>query len=154
MISDAHRYYGCVLAAIAELPLQPISIKRISESLAGFYLLNKTLPIFVKYSRSRKGPWTFNFMLEHQQFQEDLYNIYGECLVIFVCGRDGIAAMKHKLFRNVLDNVFDKQEAVKIRRKHNEMYKIHGKDGSLKNKLSRNSLSELMLDFYSNVEIR
>lgn len=142
MITDANRYYGAVFGKLVDFSDEAISIQRASIDYAGFYIIRKKIPIYIKYSTSRRGPWTFNFQQKHQEFQENLYARYGECLTIFVCGKDGIAALKHEGFRKILDQTFEEQEAVTIRRKHNEMYSIRGKDGALERKISRGSLEE------------
>ena len=144
MISDADRYYGATLNRIVNRWEGSISVQNAPESGPRFYLLNGRLPIFIKYSTSRRGPWLFTFHNEHQAQQENLFEGYGECLMAFVCGRDGIAALSHKEFRKVLDSRFEEQESVAIRRRHNEMYRISGRDGKLERKISRNSLAELL----------
>ncbi|MBX5045857.1 hypothetical protein [Rhizobium lentis] len=109
----------------------------------GFYLLNGNLPLYIKYSRSRKGPRVFNFHREHQECIRMLAERYAECLVAFVCDSDGIPAVNYGQLSNVLDDKFHEQEAVSIRRKLNEMYSISGKDGVLSSKISRDSLAIL-----------
>lgn len=144
MIKDANRYYGAAISMIVDSSVGGVLVENISKSSAGFYLIDRILPIFIKYSTSRKGPWVFNFQESHQSFQQSLYEEYGECLIVFVCGKDGVAALSHKSFRSVLDESFELQESVTIRRKHNEMYRVRGKDGVLERRVSRSSLEDLM----------
>ena len=145
MISDACRYYGSALSSIVELSSGPVSIQKLSKQYAGFYLINEFLPIYIKYSTSRRGPWTFNFQRAHQELQESYCCSYGECMVVFVCGKDGVAALTHLDFRKVLDDFFEEQESVTIKRKHNEMYRVRGSNGTLERKVSRNSLNEYFI---------
>ncbi|MEZ5548078.1 MAG: hypothetical protein R3E74_09935 [Pseudomonadales bacterium] len=121
-----------------------IRIKNISETFTGFYLINARLPVYIKYSTSRKGPWVFNFQKAHQEYQQHLFQQFDECITAFVCGKDGIAALTHESMRNVLDDAFDHQESVTIRRKHNEMYRVRGKDGVLEKRVSRSSLADIL----------
>ena len=144
MISDAHRYYGAVICTVIDAADEAISLTKIQRGAAGFYLINEELPIYIKYSTSRKGPWSFNFHNAQQEIQLSLYREYRECIMAFVCGKDGIAALTHSSFRNVLDESFDEQEAVTIRRKHNGMYQVRGKDGVHEKRVSRNSLREIL----------
>lgn len=144
MISDANRYYGAVISTILDLSENEVCIKKVPEACAGFYLINDTLPVYIKYSTSRRGPWAFNFQETHQEYQQFLYRKYDECIVAFVCGKDGIAALTHESFRIVLDDFFDHQESVTIRRKHNEMYRVRGKDGVLERRVSRSSLEDIL----------
>ncbi|MBI1423342.1 MAG: hypothetical protein GC149_07740 [Gammaproteobacteria bacterium] len=143
MITDANRYYGAAVISIVDLSTGAVKIKRISESPAGFYFINDILPIYIKYSTSRRGPWVFNFHQGQQEFQESLYKEYKECIMVFICGKDGIAALRHDDFRKILDNEFDVQETVTIRRKHNEMYKVRGKNGALERRISRSSFEDI-----------
>lgn len=149
MITDASRYYGCVLHSITEQPGKHVGVQRIFDDFSGFYLVNQGLPVYIKYSTSRKGPWSFNFLLSHQERQKSLFETYGECITAFVCGRDGIAALPYTELRKVLDDNFETQEGVSIRRRLNEMYQVKGRNGKLDHKISRNSLSEV-LDNYNN----
>lgn len=150
MITDANRYYGAVFSKVIDFSGGGVSMQRASADYAGFYILQKNIPIYIKYSTSRRGPWTFNFFQKPQEFQESLYAKYGECITIFVCGKDGIAALRHDEFRTVLDHIFEEQEAVTIRRKHNKMYSVRGKNGALERKVSRSSLEEA----FKNIELR
>jgi len=143
MITDANRYYGAVFSKIIDFSNNEVSIQRAPPDHSGFYIVRKEIPIYIKYSTKRHGPWSFNFYQNHQECQENLYEKHGECIMIFVCGKDGIAALKHEEFRKVLDHEFEEQKTVIIRRKHNEMYSISGKNGVLDRKVSRGSLEEI-----------
>ncbi|MGR9168608.1 hypothetical protein [Rhizobium sp. KDH_Rht_773_N] len=144
MISDASRYYGCVLHQVIEQPGQHVTIRRLNGDIPGFYLMNGNLPFYIKYSTSRTGPWSFNFQMAHQERQKELFDSYGECVTAFVCGRDGIAALPYTELQKVLDGNFELQEGVSIRRRHNQMYQIKGRNGALDRKVSRSSLSEIL----------
>lgn len=144
MISDADRYYGAVLSTVVDSFGVPVCICNVSTDVAGFYLINDSLPLYIKYATSRKGPWTFTFQKRHQELLESFYVKYSECIIAFVCGKDGIAALIHSDLRKILDTSFEEQEAVTIRRKRNEMYRVKGRDGILERKLSRNSLDEIL----------
>lgn len=144
MITESARYQGAVLAHIVDSWDGPITIRRAFDEASGFYILDEKIPIFIKYSTQRYSPWTFTFHLEHQTLQQALFEKSGECVMMFACGRDGIVALSHIDFRRLLDNHFEPQESVTIRRKHAEMYKLRGRDGELERKVSRNSLKEVL----------
>ena len=144
MISDSDRYYGAVFNRIFDRLKKAASVEKIRSVSAGFFLLNDRLPIYIKYSTNRRSPWHYTFHRQQQKDQQILFERYGECIVVFVCGKDGIASLCHTDFRKVLDHEFDEQESVSIRRRHNEMYKIKGKDGSYERKVARNSLERLL----------
>lgn len=144
MISDASRYYGCVLHQVIDQLGQPVTIQRLNDDILGFYLMNGDLPFYIKYSTNRTGPWGFNFLLSHQERQKELFDIYGECVTVFVCGRDGIAALPYAELQNIIDASSSLQEGVSIRRRHNKMYQIRGRNGALDRKVSRSSFSEIL----------
>lgn len=143
MISESYRYYGSAIFSIIQVSPEKLEISRIVEAPAGFFLINNRVPIYIKYSKSRKGPWVFNFQKDHQVCQQNIYDTYGECLILFVCGKDGIPTLDHKDFRKILDNHFEEQESVSIKRRHNKLYQVNGRDGRLERKISRNSLEEI-----------
>ncbi|WP_273426071.1 hypothetical protein [Marinobacter sp.] len=145
MIKDFSRYHGAAIVELLESVDDNLAIRSLSN--AGFYVINDSLPIYVKYSTSRKGPWVFNFALAHQVVENDLFEEFGECLTVFVCGKDGIAAILHCQLKQLLDEDFEDQESVIIKRRHNQMYQVRGKNGSLDKKVSRSSLPDAFLNF-------
>lgn len=146
MISETSRYYGCVLYQIIGESDVQVSLRRLDDNMPGFYLVNNKLPFYIKYSTSRTGPWSFNFQTSHREFQKELTTTYGDCITAFVCGRDGIAALRYLELKNVLNGGIDPQETVSIRRRHNRMYQIKGRNGTLDRKIARSSLAEILKD--------
>lgn len=143
MITDYSRYYGYVFTQLIE-GLGRIEVEKLDGGIQGFYLLSKSVPLYIKFSRSRKGPWSFNFHYDHQVRCDELSKQHGSCVVAFVCGTDGIVALDNVQMREVLDEKFDEQESVTIRRKLRHMYSVSGKDGKLDHKVSRDSLILLL----------
>ncbi len=144
MIRDYQRYCGSVLVALVDQWDGPLPIRRAFEDRNGYYLLDEKLPLAIKFSRSRKGPWTFNYQREHQILYNELVRVFGNCVTAFVCGSDGVVAVEHNQLRQILDEVFEEQESVTIRRKHKQMYAIRGRDGDLDKKVSRDSFLQLV----------
>ena len=144
MISDSSRYYGCVLHQLIEQHGQQVTIQRLNGDILGFYLINGELPFYIKYATNRTGPWSFNFQLPHQERQKELFDMYGECVTVFVCGRDGIAALPYAELQKIIDADSELQESVSIRRRHNKMYQINGRNGALDRKVSRSSFWEIL----------
>lgn len=108
----------------------------------GYYLVGGKIPVYLKHSTKRKGPWSFNFFRSHQETQAELYSQYGECVTCLICGRDGIVGLSMADLRQVLDGEFEQQECVSVYRKLNRMYQVKGRDGVLDCKLSRKSAFE------------
>jgi hypothetical protein len=140
MISDTAQLHGAFFIQLFEFLEEPISIRRMTELSSGFYLLADRVPVFLKLSTKRKGPWTFNFLHSHQMSQKKAYNTYGECFTCLICGCDGMAGINMAEFRQILDGNLEEQECVSVRRGLNKMYQIKGKNGILESKVSRGSI--------------
>ncbi|UPJ97396.1 hypothetical protein [Bradyrhizobium sp. 172] len=140
MLPDYGRYYGSVLTHIVDHYGKAVSIEKLAVGVQGFYLLNGKSPLYIKFSRSRKGPWSFNFRRDHQTEYQHLVKNYGDCITALVCGKDGIVALNDVQMRQILDQDFEEQESVSVRRKLNHMYSVKGSNGELSQKVSRDSL--------------
>lgn len=143
MLPDYNRYHGCVFMQLLERR-PAITVEKISADAQGVYLLEKSIPLYVKFSRSRRGPWAFTFQAEHQVRCDELSKQFGTVITALVCGTDGIVALDHKELRSVLDDQVDDQEGVTIRRKLGHMYSVAGKNGKLARKVGRDSLAVLV----------
>ena len=146
MITDYQRYCGSGLAVLIDSWEGPLRCRRVLADRNGYYLIEEKLPLVIKFSRARKGPWTFNYQREHQIFYNELVRAFGNCVTAYICGKDGVVAVEHQQLREYLDEVFEKQESVSVRRKHNHMYSIRGRDGILSKKVSRDSFVNLIKD--------
>jgi hypothetical protein len=142
MLPDYGRYYGSAVIQVIEQVGRPISIEKLSVGIQGFYLLDARCPLYVKFSRNRRGPWSFNFQKDHQLQCQLLVERFGSCITALVCGNDGVVALSHTQIRQVLDHSFEDQEGVSVRRKLNKMYSVGGSNGELSHKISRDSLIE------------
>jgi len=142
MLRDYDKYYGCAFSRLIDRIEVGIAVRRLPERSQGFYLIEGTLPIVLKYSKSRRGPWTFSFGSEQLRDYCAVHEEYRLCVVAFVCGGDGIAALDDDQFSAVLDVHSKAQEAVSIRRRLKEMYSVGGSQGVLPEKISRDSLFE------------
>jgi hypothetical protein len=139
MIADYYRYYGCVFTQLVERRPRLV-IERMSVNIQGVYLIDKSIPLYIKFSRNRRGPWAFTFQAEHQLCCERLAKRFGNSITALVCGTDGIAALDNHELRSVLDGKFDDQEGIVVRRKLRHMYSVTGKNGKLAHKVGRESL--------------
>ena len=142
MISDTARYHGSFLALLIDKLEGPVSIEKLRGVGSGQYLIDRRIPVSLKMSSKRKGPWTFNFMRAHQEAHERLFDEYGELFVCLVCGRDGVAGLSMQEMRTVLDNNFEEQESISVRRRLKTMYQVVGRDGELRGRVSRQAVFE------------
>ncbi len=144
MLPDYHKYYGVVFAQLIEGITEGLCVLRLPNAGQGFYLLADSLPLYIKYSKSRKGPWTFNFQAQHLNQLQAIIGEYGQCVVAFVCASDGVATISDAELREIVNFAGNGQEAVSIRRRLNEMYAIRGTCGAVRGKVSRDSLTEIV----------
>jgi hypothetical protein len=145
MISETARYHGSFFTRLFEEAMRGIEVVRLPEYGAGYYLLDSCVPIYLKHSTRRKGPWTFNYLRSQQEAQQVLFETYGECFTCMVCGRDGVAGLNMSEFRQVLDGYFEEQECVLVRRRLKSMYQIKGRDGELERRVGRRTVFESLL---------
>lgn len=142
MISDTARYHGSFLALLIDKLEGPVSIEKLRGVGSGQYLIGQRIPVSLKMSSKRKGPWAFNFMRAHQEAYERLYGEYGELFVCLICGRDGVAGLNMQEMRTVLDSNFEEQESISVRRRLKTMYQVVGRDGELRGRVSRQAVFE------------
>ncbi len=140
MIPDHGRYHGCVFALLIDDSRSSVCLAKLPSNGQGFYLVDGKIPMCIKFSRNRKGPWTFNFMREHRANLERLRNEYGRCVIALVCGADGIVALDNMQLSEVLQEEPGEQNAVIVRRKLRHMYSVSGASGKLPRKIARDSL--------------
>lgn len=152
MLPDYGGYYGSALVQIIDHYLAPVTVERIGDAPQGFYLLNGRAPLYLKFSRNRKSPWGFTFHREHQEQYQLMIDRYGDCILGLVCGKDGIAALNYAQMREVLDDDFDEQEGITVRRRLNQMYSVGGANGKLSRKVARDSLLEQVFRLLGGLE--
>ena len=140
MIPDTARYHGSFFALLFDSLNGSISLKKIQDVGSGYYLINEAIPIYLKATAKRKGPWTFNFSRSHQEIQEKLFRSYEELFVCLICGKDGVVGLNMQEFRKVLDDDFEEQESISVRRRLRAMYYVKGRDGALETRISRNAI--------------
>jgi len=140
MITDTARYHGSFFTLLLENVTRPVMLQKLSKKGSGLYLINEVTPIALKMTTKRVGPWTFNFMRSHQENHNELYEQYGDFYVCLVCGRDGIVGLSMPELRTVLDDKFEEQESVSVRRRLKTMYRVTGRDGVLDKRVSRRSI--------------
>ena len=150
MLPDYGRYYGSALTHIIDQCDAPISIQKLAVGFQGFYLIEGRVPVYIKFSRSRRGPWSFNFHKDHQLQYGKLVESYGDCITALVCGKDGIVALNDAQMRQILDEKLDEQESVSVKRKLNHMYSVSGANGELSQKVARDSLISHLFDLIGN----
>ena len=140
MISESARYHGSFFALLLDRLSVPVSLRKIPNLGSGYYLINESIPVCLKFSSKRKGPWTFNFLRSHKEVQENLFQSYGELFICLICGKDGVAGLSMQELRKLLDDNFEEQGYISVRRRLRTMYQVTGRDGVLDSRVSRQSV--------------
>lgn len=144
MIAEALRYYGCVLHQIVDTMPGTVGLKKFDDAVPGFFLVSERLPLHVKYSTARKGPWGFNFQPSHRRALDAANADFGGCVIVLVCAKDGMVAIDYDDLYGLFEGDGSLQENVSVRRGHREMYELRGPKGVLGRKLGRNSLAPVL----------
>ena len=140
MISDTAKYHGSFFSLLIDRLNEPVSLSKLPKLGGGHYLINQSIPVALKMSSKRTGPWTFNFARSHQQAHESLFEEYGLFFVCLICGRDGIVGLSMEELRTVLDKEFEEQENISVRRTLKTMYQVTGRNGVLRGRMSRHAI--------------
>ena len=140
MISDTYKYHGAALAFLIDSLNKPLMIEKAYDDKHGFFLICGQCPLYLKFSRIRRGHWGFSFSDEQQFLCSELAEKYGDCIVGLICGADGIVGIKHEQMKQLIHFSLEKSENVSIKRKLSGTYLVSGSKGKLKRQLNRNSL--------------
>ena len=97
---------------------------------------DKKIGIYIKYSKKIISPWRFTFLKEHQDEFKIMNELCENSFLILVCNKDGIASIKYKDIKKVLDEHHEEAEWISASRLKRESYAIKGSDGKLKFKIN------------------
>ena len=100
--------------------------------------------IYIKFSAKRMTPWSFTFTKEHQIEIENMANSIEKIFIIFVCQEDGVAILSFDEFKNILDENYEENENVTVKRPPRGKYSVSGRDGKLNYKIAKNDYKKLL----------
>ena len=151
MISEQQQFHGPVFIELAQHSTKPIQV----ESLKGYYentaYAINGVGVFIKHSSKRMSPWRFSFYKSHQDTILELKKIFDDVVVVLVCGKDGICGLDFAELKNVLNDVHEEIEWIKVERRIKTQYAVSGSDGKLSFKITRdNFLKKILKDDYIN----
>jgi len=158
--------HGAALLSLMEtlgeqLPNNYFSIKdlgqrnfyTITSKKASYFNMSKEVGagLIIKSSAKRRTPWRYNFHKTHQEEMRSLFREYGQVFVLFVAGEDGIACLDYLSLGEILDDNFEEQEWVSVKRKSGEYYRIAGYDGVREKGLAQNQFPQSIVDYFQKV---
>lgn len=140
MIMEFEFFHGVVFSRLFHRLGAPVTIEGYTSSDNASYVLNGRLGIYVKYSKKRMSPWGFSFLKRHQDELLKLKNEFGEVILLLVCNDDGIVALNFDEVRQMLDEVHQEAEWIRVKRSKRQMYELKGSDGALDFKIGRDDM--------------
>ena len=99
-----------------------------------FFLLNRNLQVYLKYSTKGRSPWGFTFTPDEQAILREKAPPI-KTVIALICGADGVAAFTYESYLKI---AAPRSSAVHVAcyRKHGEYYEVNGPDGRLDGKVS------------------
>lgn len=137
MINEFNFFHGAVFTELVHHCSQSISICSLDDSENSAYVINDRVGLYIKYSKKRLTPWTFTFLMKHQDTIKKLKDFYGEVVVVLVCNDDGIVGLSFDELKYILDHNHEDVEWVRVSRSKRSMYQVSGTDGDLNFKIAR-----------------
>lgn len=107
-------------------------------------LQDKSVGVYIKYTKKRTTPWQFTFSKEHQDEIVEMNDKLGEVFLILVCGEDGIVLLTFAEFRSALDEMHEAFENITVNRPKRGRYGVSGHNGKLKHKIQNNDFKKVM----------
>ena len=149
MTPEADFYYGSVLVRAARAVSQLPGVWRSQEFPNGGFGVGSHGSVLIKFSTKRLSPWAFTFTGDQV---EDLVSCLSKrrVTVCFVCGRDGVAAIKgSEAMRLIGRSKIRGQVSVRVSRRRREQYEISGTGGELGGRVADSDLEKLIVDMLS-----
>jgi hypothetical protein len=146
MITDTSKFHGVVLINLIEDISSGILIRKLNTGINGIYLLNEKIPLYVKYASKRTSPWSFTLHSTHLQCYYDLAVEYGDCLMVLICGSDGIVTLGNSEMVRIIIPGIDIQKRITVTRRLKHMYSVNGSDGNIEKRISKKSLTEYVIN--------
>jgi hypothetical protein len=128
VIRRAEQYHGAAIARLIRAETSVAIKVRTHAVCRSAYVLDERIALYVKYSTNRLSPWTFGFMVGHQQEIAGLRDEFEDVFVVLVCGFDGIACLSCLEYQRVLDDDPRSGEWIRVARSSRQKYSITGSD--------------------------
>lgn len=148
MISDTAKFHGVILLTLIENISSGLTIRKLNTEINGIYLINNKIPLYAKYASKRTSPWSFTFHYTHLQQYYDLAIEYGDCLMVLVCGSDGIVTLGKSDMKKLVKLDHDIHKRITVTRRLKQMYSVSGSDGDIEKKFSSKSLLEYVINMF------
>ena len=109
---------------------------------APFFVLNRRVLVYLKYSTKTRSPWGFTFTEEEQVLLRRRATS-DRITIGLICGGDGVATVSYDDFVGI---AAPKRTAIHVAcyRKHKEQYEVSGPDGAIARKIAPSDWMRLL----------
>jgi hypothetical protein len=130
-IADYHFYHGAALSILVSQS-DFTGLSRIPD-LGNAYAVNNMTGLYIKRATADNSPWLFNFHPEHQTDIRNLFQRFNEkTFIALVCGKTGICLLQYGSYANVLEEDFNNQKTLTIKRPQSGGFRVVGQNQQLK----------------------
>lgn len=141
MIARYHFYHGAALSMLVSRN-EFTGLSRITD-LGSAYAINNVVGLYVKHATNGSTPWQFTFIPDHQHEMRGLFQRFGDrTYVALVCGRQGICLLTYGEYAGVLEEDFNNQKALVVRRPSGGGFRVSGSGGRLDRVIALNRYPE------------
>lgn len=126
MIGEREIYHGVALARLIQDGGQRIDIASWSSISRSAYVLDDSMPLYIKYSTKRLSPWSFEFSADHAGELRDLAELFGEVWVVLVCGPVGVVAESWSAVSRIASARADDSFSLAVNWRPNHKYRLSG----------------------------
>ena len=144
-------YHGAALSKLF-VPDRKVTINSCPTTSKCAYTLNDSIALYIKYSQGRMTNWNFNFKKIHQEEIKEIYDLHKQLFLLLICGSDGIVCLSYNELKKVLDEHFDENESINVKRWRKQQYGIKGTNGKLEFKIPVNAYPKKVFDTLDNVK--
>jgi hypothetical protein len=130
MMEKSEFYHGAAVVRIIE----DSRCQGISKCEYG-YLVNGNKLAYMKYSTKAQSPWRFTLSADDIARLERAVGLYEKCVVGFVCGGDGVCAVRWEIVEELLGSA---PGWIAAKRRFSGCYSVSGPLGTLERKVALN----------------
>ncbi|MDC3348341.1 hypothetical protein OAV60_03370 [Paracoccaceae bacterium] len=107
--------------------------------------------LYIKTSQSRRSPWTYSFSRKHQEEIEVMRTTCRQVFVPFINNDDGVACISYDELKELLDDNFEENEWITVKRNPGERYRLSGRDGELKKPLASSWFPSNIIEYLESI---
>ena len=144
-IAEYHFYHGAALSVLVSR-IEFTGLSRITD-IGPAYAVNNVIGLYIKHSTIKLSPWQFTFTQDHQSEIRKLFQRFDDRTFIgLVCGNSGICLLKYGEYANTLEEDFNNQKTLTVRRPAGGGFRVVGSAKKLKGVISLSRFPEALFE--------